>query len=298
MAPGRVRGGAAAPALATLLAVRRLDEGRFEGACMPGARSRMYGGQVVAQALHAAALQAGDDRAPHALHAFFLRPGDADEMVRYACTTLKTGRALSTVRVDALQGERLIMTALVSFHVGEQSVDLQAAAMPAVPGPGDLASSQWYPEGTNQLVRAPFDIRYTDPAPTSGVPAPPEQRVWLCSREPLPGPAYLQACALAYASDFTLTRTAHMPLQAYPAARLGSSLDHSMWFHRPARADDWLLFDQHSPSFADSRALSVGQLFDATGRLVASVAQEALIRMDAGGPKPPVTPATSAGAPR
>lgn len=287
-----------APPLTGLLEVSRADELGFEGWCLSGARGRMFGGQVAAQALFAAGLQAGDDRAPHSLHACFLRPGDAGAVVRYVVTTLKSGRALSTFRVDATQSERLILTALASFHVGEQSPDLQAT-MPAVPGPAELPSSDYFPRGTNPRVRAPFELRYTDPAPTFEVAAPPVQRVWLRSREPLPDEGFVQACALAYATDFTLTRTAHMPLHAYAATRIGASLDHSMWFHRAFRADDWLLFDQRSTTFADSRALSHGQLFDSGGRLVASVAQEALIRMGGDSGQPAASrPAASATGPR
>jgi len=123
----------------------------------------------------------------------------------------------------------------------------------------------------------PFEFRYVDAAATADTPAPASQRTWLRARGRLPDDVGLHACALVYASDLTLTRTAHMPLRRTGTTRMGSSLDHSVWFHRSFRADSWLLFDQETPSYAGARALSHGQFIDTAGVLVASVSQEALI---------------------
>ena len=267
------------PSLLSLLEVQSTSSLAYRGSCLAGAPGRIFGGQVLAQALFAAGMQLGSDRAPHSLHAYFLRPGDPSVPVDYVVTPLKTGRTRSTARVDAHQYDRAILTALVSFHASEESPDLQVG-MPGVTGPDELMSSSYAPPGSNPSVRAPVDIRYTDAAATSEEPAPPQQQVWFRSRDRLPDEVFVHACALAYATDLTLTRTAHMPLRAYSARRIGASLDHSMWFHRELRMDGWLLFVQHATSYARSRSLSHGLVFDPEGRLVASASQEALIRME------------------
>ena len=264
--------------LLDLLTVAPAGPGRWTGECLEGSHGRIFGGQVLAQAMSAAAAACGTDRPLHAVHASFLRPGDPATPVTYTVTPLKTGRALTVLRADAGQADRMLLTATVSFHDPEDSPDLQLPP-PAVPAPDTLARSDYAPPGTNADVRRVFDIRYTDDAPLLDTPAEPQQAVWFRADSPLPAAGAVHACALAYAIDLTLTRTAHMPLKRYPANRIGASLDHSMWFHRPARADDWLLFAQRSTTYAASRALSHAHLFDTAGRLVASAAQEALIRM-------------------
>lgn len=270
------------PRLESLFTVKRLDSGDYEGLCLPGARGRVFGGQVAAQALRAATLVVDSGRDPQSLHAFFLRPGHPDTPVRYAVTTIKNGRSLTIYRVDAWQGEHLIFTANASFHVAEQSPDYQTA-VPAVGPPEAFPESNYVPPGTNMAVRQPVEFRYLDEAPTSDRAAPPFQQTWLRSRSRLTDDPSVHACALTYVSDLTLTRTAHMPLRSAGTTRLGSSLDHSIWFHRAFRADEWLLFSQETTSYSGARALSHGEMYDTAGRLIASVAQEALIRVRANG---------------
>jgi acyl-CoA thioesterase-2 len=265
-------------ALEDLLTVVPQRDGSFIARCLTGARGRMFGGQVAAQALRAATLAAPGDRAPHSLHSCFLRPGDPSAVVTYVVTVLKDGRSLTTFRVDAYQDERTIFTALASFHVDESSLCYQAPA-PEAPDAMACPGTDYVPAGTNPDVRSPLEFRYPDPASTGDMAAPPEQLTWLRSRARLPDDFSLHACALTYASDLTLTRTAHMPLRTPGFTRLGASLDHSLWFHRRFRVDEWLLFAQETTSYVGARALSHGRLFTTDGALVASVSQEALIRV-------------------
>ena len=270
--------GAASIPLGAALAVERQPDGSFTGWCLSGARGRIFGGQVAAQALRAAAISAAGEREAQSLHAFFLRPGNPAAPVVYRVTAIKEGRSLTTARIDATQDERTIFTALASFHVLEPSVSYQATA-PEAPGPLACAVSDHVPPGTDPQVRWPVEIRYPDPTATGEHAAPPEQLTWLRSRTPIDDEPSLHACALTYLSDLTLSRTAHMPLRRPGGTRLGASLDHTLWFHRPCRADEWLLFAQETTSYAGSRALSLGKLFTAEGVLVASASQEALIRV-------------------
>jgi acyl-CoA thioesterase-2 len=264
--------------LTELVHVERLDEQTFTGHCLTGARGRTFGGQVAAQALHAAIRTAPADRDVQSVHCWFLRPGDPETAVTYGTTVLKDGRSLSMVRVDATQRDRLIFTATASFHLPEPGTDYHVPA-PQAPDPLLCSSVDMLLPGTNPDVRAVVEFRYPDPASTSEHPAPPHQLTWLRSRADLGDDPATHACALTYFSDLTLTRTAHMPLRRPGVVRIGASLDHTIWFHRAFRADEWVLFDQVAPSYAGSRALSQGRMFTADGILVASVAQEALIRV-------------------
>lgn len=265
-------------ALPELVQVVRLDDQTYAGRCLTGATGRIFGGQVVAQALRAATLSAPRGREVHSLHSRFLRPGTPDADITYATTVLKAGRSLTTVRVDCLQGDRMIVTATASFHACEPGTDYQAEA-PAAPPPELCSAVDMLLPGTNAELRLPVELRYPDEVSTSPDPAPPHHLTWLRSRASLGDDPGVHACALTYFSDLTLTRTAHMPLRRPGVVRIGASLDHAIWFHRPFRADDWLLFDQHASSYAGARALSHGRMFTSDGLLVASVVQEALIRV-------------------
>lgn len=264
--------------LMELVHVVRLDDQTFVGRCLTGATGRIYGGQVVAQALRAATLAAPGDRDVHSLHSRFLRPGEPDTDTVYATTVLKAGRSMTTIRVDCTQGDRLIVTATASFHIREPGADYQTEAPPA-PAPELCSAVDMLLPGTNAELRLPVELRYPDEVSTSPDPAPPHHLTWLRSRTGLGDDPAVHACALTYFSDLTLTRTAHMPLRRPGIVRIGASLDHVIWFHRPSRADEWLLFDQRASSYAGARALSHGRMFTTEGALVASVVQEALIRI-------------------
>lgn len=263
--------------LAELVQVERLDRRTFTGRCLTGATGRIFGGQVAAQALRAGILAAPELRDVQSMHCWFLRPGNPDAAVTYGTSVLRGGRSMTTVRVDCMQVDRLIFTATVSFHAAEPGSDYQTDA-PTAPDPELCSSVDLVLPGTNPDVRLPVDFRYPGEASMSPDPAPPHQLTWLRSRTNLGDDPGLHACALTYMSDLTLTRTAHMPLRRPGLVRIGASLDHTIWFHRPFRADRWLLFDQRASTYAGARSLSHGRMFTADGVLVASVVQEALIR--------------------
>jgi acyl-CoA thioesterase-2 len=261
-----------------LLELERLTSRRFRGCCEPGARGRIFGGQLIAQALRVASGGVSDDRAPRSIQAHFLRPGRPALPVSYELIPLAVGRSFTTLRVDAVQEGLLFFTATVSFHVDEPVDELQFHS-PRATRPEQLVSSRHVPPGSNPALRRPFDVRYADPTAGREIQSGPEQAVWIRCRQQLPDTTALHACTLAFASDLTLTHTGHLPLIGRSADRRGSSLDHSIWFHRSFRADDWLLFDQRSTGYAGSRAMLHGAIFDLEDRLVATVAQEALIRL-------------------
>jgi acyl-CoA thioesterase-2 len=247
---------------------------------------KAYGGDMVAQALAAAAATVGSDRVVHSTHGYFLRPVDIDVPVRYEVELLRDGRAYSTRTVRALQHGKAVFTAMLSFHTGAVSAEFQGA-FPEVPDPETLPSSAdalaerdgdaaaYWSHGRS------FDMRH--------VPGPlyvehdgqrtPHQAVWLRSYDALPDDSQLHRIALAYVCDYTILEPALRALGLHWSSPglVTASLDHSMWFHRPARLDDWLLYAQEAVSVGSGRALATGRFFDRQGRLVATVAQEGLV---------------------
>lgn len=232
---------------------------------------RVYGGQVVAQAL-AAALHTVDSKyRPHSLHAYFIRGGTSDEPVRYEVDRIRNGRSFSTRRVVARQSNGAILNLSASFQVEEDSVDLQAFDLdPAVPQPEDIkAGEQWTPLLERLAVpRKDLDGRVV---------------VWLRVHGPLGLLHHVNTVALAYASDdvpYDAAQQSHpevthdTPHEAFT----GASLDHSIWFHRPFAGDEWLLFDMHGEGTVGSRALATGRVFTRDGLHVATVNQEILLR--------------------
>ncbi|WP_407697821.1 acyl-CoA thioesterase [Streptomyces kaniharaensis] len=285
-----------AGSFAGLLEIERLDENTFRGRCHAGAPMRAFGGQVAAQALTAAGRTCDDDRAVHSLHSYFLLPGDPTEPIRYEVDQVRDGMSYTTRRVTAVQNGEAIFTLSASFKRPEPAADRQRG-LPPVPGPEELpdAFSLWDEASRAALARTEgfreLEMRFVPPdAPgvPPAVPGMPEQFVWMRTGSPLPdGDPLLHVCALTYLSDLTLASTAGLHVQpnffqrvesGQPLRLLMASLDHAMWFHRPFRADEWLLFAQRSPSSSDGRGLSLGEFYDRDGRLVASAVQEALIR--------------------
>ncbi|WP_406207067.1 thioesterase family protein [Kitasatospora sp. NBC_01560] len=278
---------------AELLRIERLDENTFRGRCHAGAPMRAFGGQVAAQALTAAGHTIGPDREVHSLHSYFLLPGDPTRPIRYEVDRVRQGMSYATRRVTAVQGGEAIFTLSASFKRPEPAAD-RHREMPPLPGPEELpdALSLWDEEARAELARTggfgSLDLRFV-PADAPGVPAAvpgmPQQFVWLRTTAPLPDDdRLLHVCALTYLSDLTLASTAGLHIQPNffqrtgPSQLITASLDHAMWFHRPFRADEWLLFAQRSPSSSDGRGLSLGEFYDRGGRLVASAVQEALLR--------------------
>ncbi|MFB7382173.1 acyl-CoA thioesterase [Kitasatospora purpeofusca] len=284
---------------ADLLRIETLDENTFRGRCHAGAPMRAFGGQVAAQALVAAGRTIGADRSVHSLHGYFLMPGDPGRPIDYRVDRVRQGSSYATRRVTAVQRGETVFTLSASFKRPEPAAD-RHREIPALPGPEELpdAFAHWDDEARAALAASGFgalELRFVPPdAPgvPPAVPGMPQQFVWLRAGSPLPDDdPLLHVCALTYLSDLTLASTAGLHVQpnffqrTEPPRLLMASLDHAMWFHRPFRADEWLLFAQRSPSSSDGRGLALGEFYDRGGRLVASAVQEALIRERAVAPR-------------
>ena len=255
---------------------------------------RVYGGQVAAQCLLAAGRTAPLGNAPDSLHVYYLRLGSPQVAMTYEVERIRESRSFSTRRVNATQGSRVIATALASFHVPARGAEHHTAAEPvtepsALPSRDEEISTRW--RGSlphNAGVPWPIDIRYIDRAPwrwDSGASPRTCNRMWVRAGGPLVGDdPLLHACVLTYASDLTMPETAIYPhgvdWESLIQGRglFGASLEHVLWFHRPFRADEWLLHTQESTVAAGSRGFSTGRFHDQAGSLVASVAHEVLLR--------------------
>jgi len=278
---------------AELLRLDEIDLNLFRGWCHAGAPLRAFGGQVAAQALVAAGRTVGTERHVHSLHGYFMRPGDPRRPIVYEVDRVRDGRTYATRRVTGVQDGQAIFSLSASFKLPEQDHSRQRR-MPVVPAPDELPDPYpvWKeidPEGfAASTTHLAMEMRFV-PLGAPGVPdeqpGMPQQFVWVRASAPLPeDDPLLQVCALAYMSDLTLAGTACLDRQPprQKRARSGelsiASLDHAMWFLRPFRADEWLLFAQRSPSAADGRGLAFGEFYTRDGELVASCVQEALIR--------------------
>jgi acyl-CoA thioesterase-2 len=280
--------------LLDLLDLEPLEVNLFRGRSPQVERQRVYGGQVLAQALVAARRTVEDDRAPHSFHAYFLRAGDPAVPIVYQVDRIRDGKSFTTRRIVAIQHGRAILNMSSSFQVHEPGLEHQLP-MPEAPPPEELpGDSELFeihkksaPPGSSEDVdwdngpaRA-IEQRYADPinwfAPE---PAEAYQRVWLRTSSAMPDDPNLHAVVLAYASDLSLLDAATMPhaISYFDDSMQIASLDHAMWFHRPFRMDDWLLYVSDSPSTSNSRGFARGSIYDRGGRLVASVAQEGLLR--------------------
>lgn len=273
-----------------LLELESLEVNLFRGVSPDEDRQRVFGGQVAAQALVAAGRTVEEERPVHSLHAYFLRPGDPQVPIVYEVDRIRDGKSFTTRRVVAIQHGRAIFNMQASFQIVEVGPDHQAP-MPDVPAPDDLPTFQQriepYLEQLGQdfadwLVRErPIDSRpVEDPHFLDPRPREPQQDVWIKANGMLPDLPLIHACVVAYASDLTLLDTAMLPHAiSYTGEQYQiASLDHAMWFHRPFRADDWLLYHQTSPSASAARGLAEGSIFCADGTLAITVIQEGLIR--------------------
>ena len=280
--------------LVDLLALERLEDNLFRGQSRDIGTKYVFGGQVLGQALSAAQATIDNGQYPrdaHSLHAYFLRAGDIEAPIVYNVDRTRDGGSFSVRRVTAIQHGQVIFFAAASFHKQEEGVGHQLS-MPEVPRPEDLAPSDPVPDsvlGTlpikiqRWLDRAgPFEFRHVYPRDELNPPKrPPFQQVWFRLGERIADAPELHRAMLAYASDFHLLGTANFPhgISYYQPGVQMASLDHALWFHRPFRADAWLLYSIDSPSAQDARGLARGQIFDAQGRLVASTAQEGMVRV-------------------
>lgn len=281
---------AALAELLDLLELERIEHDLFLGRNERSAMPRVFGGQVLAQALRAASLTA-PERPPHSLHAYFLRPGDSTRRILFEVERVRDGRSFATRRVRAIQAGEPIFAMSASFHVREEGLEHQAEAR-AVPGPDDLeddvlVAQRLQGQDANvmpwQTRERAFECRSVHPV---GTPQPDEpiKPAWYRARTELPtgeAAGALHECLLAYVSDMGLMSTSLVPHAASaPRSRIvGASLDHAMWFHRPLRVDQWILYDRDSPTAAASRGFNRGAFFAQDGTLLASTAQESLIRV-------------------
>ncbi|MGW3246309.1 acyl-CoA thioesterase [Streptomyces sp. NPDC001070] len=274
----------AAPAtpFTELLGLERLEENLYRGVCHAGVPLRAFGGQVAAQSLIAAgSTLPAPDLLVHSLHGYFIRAGRTDRPIVYEVDRTRDGSSFATRRVVAIQNGDVIFSLSASFHREEDSPEHQADA-PDAPGPEGLPELWEYARARRgpSVFEAVLESRCVAD-PEKGLPSVgqgPRQQLWVRTRDSLPGGPLLHACALTYFSDIRLLATAGLPYADHPGERQAASLDHAVWFHRPFRADEWLLFAMESPSYASSRGLARGQFFTRDGRLVASVVQEGLYR--------------------
>jgi acyl-CoA thioesterase-2 len=280
--------------LVELLQLERLEDNLFRGQSRDIGTRYVFGGQVLGQALSAAQQTVDRSRAAHSLHAYFLRAGDIDAPIVYSVERTRDGGSFSSRRVVAIQHGQPILNSSISFQVPEQGFEHQSS-MPEVPLPEDIEPMQPLP--AEQLARlpekiqrwlgvdAPIEFRHVWPQdklnPTK---RPPYQHVWFRLAAPVADAPELHRALLAYASDFNLIGTATLPhgIAYYSRNVQMASLDHALWFHRPFRADEWLLYSFDSPTAQGARGLARGQIFSRDGRLVASTAQEGLIRLREG----------------
>ncbi|MGJ0388102.1 acyl-CoA thioesterase [Microbacterium sp. CGR1] len=266
----------------------RTTEDIFTGSSHAMPSGRIYGGQVLAQSLLAAERTLPEDRAVHSMHGYFLRPGDASQGITIAVDRIHDGRSFSTRRSQAYQNGVPIFSMIASFQDDDPGVE-HAVSMPDdVPSPDSLLPDEQrvegLPRGTARMLsdRA-ADVRHIDsplflPSDDARVP---QQAVWMRLRAPLPDDQRIHRAALAYLSDMTIQESilrAHGVYWALPGLKV-ASLDHAMWWHRPARVDEWLLYVQESPNARGGRGLAQGRIYAQTGELVASVAQEIMVRI-------------------
>ncbi len=250
----------------------------------PDGEGRLFGGLVAAQSVVAAGMTV-ERGSLHSLHAYFLRPGRHGTPIRFLVDRIRDGRTFTTRRVVAHQAGEAIFNLSASFAVPEEGISHQAETPPVAPAPEELPDVEALRAqtlGEESPRPSPLDVRACDPDDPDGKPLPPRQRVWLRPAGPLPDDPLIHAAVLVYGSDRSLLSTAARPHGLPRGRRRGASLDHSLWIHRPIRFDGWLLYDQESPVAHAARGLCLGAIWDRSGLRLASVAQEALIRVPRG----------------
>lgn len=281
--------------LLDLLDLEEIEQNIFRAGNRDIGSGRVFGGQVLAQALVAAGRTVGGDRQAHSLHGYFILPGDVHAPIVYFVDRLRDGRSFATRRVTAIQKGAAIFNMAASFQVAEQGVEHQSP-MPEVPPPEDLPReldlireiADRIPERLRAIYtqERPIEFRPVSPVdPFRPEPRPPSKHVWFRSVGNIPGSELQHQSVLAYASDFGLLGTALLPhgLSFHQPHVQAATLDHALWFHRPFRTDEWLLFSMDSPSAAGGRGFTRGSIYTRDGRLVASMVQEGLIRLRASG---------------
>ncbi len=274
--------------LVGLLDLEDIEVNIFRGSHIDETRQRVFGGQVAAQSLIAAGRTVTHGRV-HSLHSYFLRPGDPLVPILYEVDRIRDGRSFTTRRVVAIQHGKAIFNLQCSFHVDEVSLTHEVV-MPDAPDPESLPTLRERLKGLGEIWEGfferprPIDQRFIGDLPWSrsgDTPDDAHQQLWLRADGELPDDPLLHAAVVAYASDMTLYDSIlhRHRIRWEDDNFMGASLDHCMWFHRPFRADEWLLLDQESPTAAGARGLARGLLFSRDGDLVVSVVQEGLVRI-------------------
>lgn len=276
--------------LLTYFDLETLEHNLFRGQSLDIGTGRIFGGQVLAQSLQAAYMTTKDQEV-HSLHAYFLREGDCSKPVVYEVERARDGRTFSNRRVSAIQNGRPILILACSFQRLEAGYEHQKP-MPDVPMPDELTEKTLIPgDKIKQMsprmrrtltTQGPFEFRFVDDVdPFDEEAKAPYKRIWFRARAPLPERQSLNRTLLTFVSDFHLVSTATLPHGiSYLDPKLQfASLDHAMWFHRPFQIDDWLLYDCDSPSSSEARGFATGHVFNIKGELVASTAQQGLMRM-------------------
>jgi acyl-CoA thioesterase II len=274
--------------LVSVLDISQTGENEFEGKTQWMPQGRVFGGQVLAQSLVAALRTVPAERAVHSMHSYFLRPGDIEKPVKFSVEILRDGRSFSARRVHALQDDKPIFSMIASFQLPSAGFEHEDA-MPEAGNPEDLPSasdllSMIDHPATNYWSKArPFDLRhvgeavYLRPAKTQS----PDQMVWFKTISKLPNDPLIHTAALAYASDYTILEAVmrnHGISWAHPGLS-AASLDHAIWFHEVPNLNQWHLYAQHSPAASSGRGLSQGKIYSQSGKLIATVAQEGMIRI-------------------
>lgn len=275
--------------LLTILDLEQLETNLYRGLSPQVGWQRVFGGQVIGQAL-VAACRTVENRAPHSLHGYFVLPGDPKIPIIYDVERIRDGRSFTTRSVKAIQHGRVIFMLLASFQVSETGLT-HRIPMPDVPHPDSLPNEQdikdrvlpRMPDPVRQYFERerPIELRPVEfERYMSRKPMEPRFNVWIRATAPLPDDPAIHQCVLAYASDMTLLDSTLVPhgRTVFEKTIQAASLDHALWFHEPFRADEWLLYSQDSPFTGGHRGFARGTIFTQDGRLVASVAQEGLIR--------------------
>lgn len=277
--------------LVRLLALERIEENLFRGQSQDLGWGTVFGGQVLGQALSAATQTVPSERRVHSLHAYFLRPGDVNRPIVYDVDRIRDGSSFTTRRVVAIQNGKAIFNLAASFQKEEAGFEHQSPMPEAPPPEGFKTDQERFAEYAHRLpsfareratADRPIELRHIEEPHDIFHPPkrPAERMVWLRAVAPLPDDPALHAYLLAYASDFSFVTTSLLPHGVSWLTREMqiASLDHVMWFHRPLRIDDWLLYVMDSPIASGARGLARGLVFNTKGELVASAAQEGLIR--------------------
>jgi acyl-CoA thioesterase-2 len=300
--------------LLSILDLEQLEHNLFRGRSPQTGWQRVFGGQVIAQALVAAQRTVEPDRYVHSLHGYFMLGGDPAVPIIYEVDRIRDGKSFATRRVVAIQHGRAIFSLSASFQFDEPGLD-HAAAMPeGVPSPDSLLSESelianfidHVPEAVRRYWQRERAIEFKPVSLTHYMTReilPPKQNMWIRMTGPIPNDRALQAAVLAYLSDMTLLDTSLFAhgRSIFDPDVMPASLDHSMWFHRPHKLDDWFLYSQDSPNASGARGFTRGSIFASDGALVASVAQEGLIRIrksDTEGRNPPNNSSVSPDMPR